>query len=126
MVCGFEREGALAEVIFHKTLALAEIDYFHDNVTYDDYLADFRGEFHDIRNAEAFADYLDPDSYLASQALAAQLLHQDSAGILYPSVRHAGSTNLVCFRPALVGPIRKADTCRLVWHGTPEPEITLK
>lgn len=119
----FEREAALAEVIFHKTLALAEIDHFHDDVTYEDYLADFRSEFHDIRDQEAFADCLDPESYLASQALAAHLLQEESAGIIYPSVRHATGTNLVCFRPALVGPIRQAETCHLVWDGAIEPDI---
>ena len=119
----FEREGALAEVIFHKTLALAEIHHFRDEVTYDDYVSDFRGEFHDIRDQEAFADCLDPSSYVASQVFAARLLNNDSAGIVYPSVRYAGGTNLVCFRPALVGHVRKDKTCRLVWSDTPDPEV---
>lgn len=119
----FERKSALAEIIFHKTLALAEIDTFDDDVTYEDYLSDFRGEFHDIRDQETLAECLDPESYVASQALASRLLASDSAGIVYPSVRDAGGTNLVCFRPALVSHVRQGHTCRLVWHGTPEPEV---
>ena len=120
----FEREGALAEVIFHKTLALAEIDYFHDDVTYDDYLADFRGPFHDIRDQDDFADCLDPESYIASQTLAEELFNNDSAGIVYPNVRYAEGMNLVCFRPALVNNVRKDNTCRLIWNDSPHPEIT--
>ena len=120
---GFERESALAEVIFHKTLALAEIDAFVDDVAYEDYLADFRGDFHDIRNQEAFIECLEPNSYVASQTLAERLLHGDSAGIVYPSVRYAGGNNLVCFRPALVAHVRQGGACRLVWQGIPEPEV---
>ena len=119
----FERETALTEVIFHKTLALAEIDAFDDDVTYEDYLADFRGDFHDIRSQDAFAECLAADSYVASQALAERLLQSGSAGIVYPSVRSAEGINLVCFRPALVTHVRQGDTCRLVWQGQPEPEV---
>jgi len=37
----FEIRTAQAEVAFHKTVQLAEIDRFEDVVTFDDYLADF-------------------------------------------------------------------------------------
>lgn len=33
----FERKGALSEVIFHKTLELAEIDYFREDIAYRAY-----------------------------------------------------------------------------------------
>jgi hypothetical protein len=123
---GFELETAQAEVIFHKAVALAEIDHFHDSVTYDDYFADFAGAFHDLRDDQAFAQCLDPDSYLASQDLAAALLEAGSPGIVYPSVRKAGGTNLVCFRPAMVGNVRLGPTWRLTWEGSPEPSIAME
>jgi hypothetical protein len=44
---------------------------------------------------------------VASQHLARELLHQGSAGLIYPSVRHRGGTCLACFRPALVVNVRK-------------------
>ena len=47
----FEVETSQAEVAFHKTVQLAEIDRFEDSVTYDDYLADFSASFHDLRTA---------------------------------------------------------------------------
>ena len=70
----FEIETAQAEVAFHKWVELAEVDWFEEDVTYDDYLADFSAEFHDVRDDDRFADCLAPDSYLASQDLAQRLL----------------------------------------------------
>jgi len=39
---------------------LAEVGRYKDEVRFRDYLADFGGEFHDLRRAKAFADCLDP------------------------------------------------------------------
>ena len=121
--CAFELETALAEVIFHKTVEYQEINRFDDCVDYQAYLADFTNEFHDLRGQKKFAACLNPRSYVASQDVAEQLLEQGSLGIIYPSVRKAGGTNLACFRPALVGNVRRASAWRMAWNGTPEPEI---
>ncbi|WP_417319709.1 RES family NAD+ phosphorylase [Erythrobacter aureus] len=123
---GFERETSQAEIAFHKSVELAEIGWFEESVTYDDYLADFGGEFHDIRADDTFAAALDPQSYAASQMLAAELLEKGSAGILYPSVRHEGENCLACFRPALVGNVRKQARYRFTWSGEPEPMIEVE
>ncbi len=120
----FALETAQAEVAFHKSTEYTEIGRFEDSVTYDDYLADFSGQFHDLRHASEFDQALAPDSYLTSQALAQRLLHVDSLGIIYPSVRHAGGTCLACFRPALVGNVRRDKRYRFTWEGTPIPKIT--
>lgn len=120
----FELTTAQAEVAFHKTVQLAEIGRFEDEVTLDDYLADFSGEFHDLRDAPGFADCLDPDSYAKSQALAEQLLEAGSLGTVYPSVRRSGGTCLACFRPALVINVRKATTYRFYWSGRATPTIS--
>jgi RES domain-containing protein len=119
----FEIKTAQAEVAFHKTVQLAEIDHFEDDVTFDDYLADFSGEFHDLRGSDDWVDYLDPDTYVQSQALAERLLEGGSLGIVYPSVRRAGGTCLACFRPALVMNVRKGTTYRFRWSGDPTPTI---
>lgn len=120
--CGFESQTALAEVIFHKTVEYAEIDRFDDSVTYQAFLADFNAEFHDLRGG-GFKRHLNPKSYVQSQNLAAQLLSSGSLGLVYPSVRHSPGTNLVCFRPALVGNVRKGKAYRMTWAGTPEPAV---
>jgi hypothetical protein len=38
-------------------------------------------------------------------------------------VRRKEGTNLACFRPALVGNVRKAEAYQLTWRGKPEPDI---
>jgi RES domain-containing protein len=117
-------ETSQAEVGFHKSVQLAEIGRFEDTVTYDDYMADFSADFHDLRPAPpAMRRVLDPDSYVESQALAERLLEKDSLGVIYPSVRRAGGTCIVCFRPALVTNVRRGKTYRFTWDGGPEPTV---
>lgn len=120
---GLDVVTAQAEVAFHKSVQLAEIDRFDDSVTYDDYLADFSASFHDLRRARQFRACLAPDSYVASQALAEELLEDGSLGVIYPSVRHEGGTCLACFRPALVMNVRRGATYRFTWSGAPHPVI---
>ena len=120
---GFELETSQAEAAWHKSVELAEIDWLEESVTYDDYLADFGGEYHDIGGDATYQKCLDPDSYVESQLLAEALLGERSSGIIYPSVRHNGGICLACFRPALVGNVRKSARYRFTWTGSPEPEI---
>jgi len=119
----FELATAQAEVAFHKWIELSEIGRREEEVTYDDYLADFSALFHDIREDARFADCLAPGSYLAAQALAETLLEAGSLGILYPSVRRPRGRCLACFRPALVMNPRKAKTYLFRWEGKPAPMI---
>jgi hypothetical protein len=99
------------------------VNWLEQEITYDDYLADFSAEFHDIRHDDRFIDCLAPGSYLASQRLAQGLLDAGALGVIYPSVRRKGGTCIGCFRPALVMNVRKDATYRFVWKGRPEPEI---
>ncbi|WP_374000537.1 RES family NAD+ phosphorylase [Massilia sp. CFBP 13647] len=123
--CAFDAQTALAEVSFHKTVEYQEIGRFDDSVTYQAMLADFNATFHDIRGARGFNKCLDPRSYVASQDLANTLLELGSMGIIYPSVRHPGGINLACFRPALVGNVRKGQAYRLTWAGSPTPAVEI-
>jgi len=122
--CSFELVTALAEVVFHKTVEYTEINYFNDSVSYQLYLANFSCEFHDIRELNRREKYLDPHSYQDSQLLSAQLLEQGSLGIIYPSVRKISGTNLACFRPALVGDVRKTDRFEFLWSGDKNPKVS--
>ncbi|KQQ86451.1 hypothetical protein ASF77_20440 [Massilia sp. Leaf139] len=123
--CAFDAETALAEISFHKTVEYQEIGRFDDSVSYQALLADFNAGFHDIRGVRGFQKCLDPRSYVASQELANTLLELGSMGIIYPSVRHPGGTNLACFRPALVGNVRKGAVYRLTWAGSPTPSVEI-
>lgn len=105
---GFSLDTAGIEVAFHKSEELREINWQEkEDFLYVDFLADFRGEFHDLRGDSRFAECLDSKSYSASQRLARELLETGSAGIVYPSVRHPEGTCIACFRPALVNNVRK-------------------
>jgi RES domain-containing protein len=121
--CAFEVETALAEVAFHKAVEYQEIGRFDDSVNYQALLADFSASFHDLRGADAWHACLAAESYVASQALAADLLEAGSMGVIYPSVRRPQGTNLACFRPALVGNVRKGHAYRLTWAGSPLPVV---
>lgn len=122
----FELATSQAEVAWHKSVELAEVDWFEQSVTYDELLADFSGDFHDLRDDDRFADCLAPDSYVASQALAERLLVDESSGIVYPSVRRVGGTCLACFRPALVYNVRRRARYRFIWRGKAVPTIRLE
>ena len=122
---GFSLKTAQVEVAFHYGEGLREVNWQETEVVdYREYLADFRAEFHDLRDHDlrdhdlrnqdlpdsghtAYKNYLQPDSYRASQQLGRRLLNQGSAGVVYPSVRHSGGTCIACFRPALVGNVRE-------------------
>ena len=119
----FDPSTSQAEVAWHKWVELVEVDWTEESVTYDDYLADFGGEFHDARGDPTFQKCLDPDSYVESQLLAEPLLRQGSPGIIYPSVRRKGGICLACFRPALVSNVRKTARYRFTWTGAPTPAI---
>jgi RES domain-containing protein len=105
----FDLETSQAEVAFHRSLELQEIPSWKEEEIspYIDYVADFRTEFHDIRDDGNFSDCLKPDSYAESQMLGQLLLQSGSAGIVYPSVRRHEGTCLACFRPPLVLNVRE-------------------
>jgi RES domain len=113
----FELETAQAEMAFHKAQELLEIGWREpETFVLSDYLADFRGDFHDIRRDRNYLDCLDPKSYVGSQKLARGLLAVGSVGIVYPSVRRATGTCIVCFRPALVTNVRRGGTVTLTFR----------
>jgi RES domain-containing protein len=115
---GVERSTAVAEVAYHRAQQLTNIDWKEEErATYDDYLADFTTEFHDLRGAESdgtsrqYRKFLKPAPipacYAESQQLARKLLASKSNGLIYPSVRNPGGTCIACFRPALVYHVRR-------------------
>jgi RES domain-containing protein len=115
---GLDRATSVAEVAYHRAQQLADIDWKEeDRAVYDDYLADFTTEFHDLRGTDRTAPdrpyrkFLKPGPvpacYAESQKLARTLLAGKSNGVIYPSVRHQGGTCIACFRPALVYHVRR-------------------
>jgi hypothetical protein len=119
----FEIETSQAEIAYHKTLELAEIDWWYEAFTYVDFLADFSAEFCDLRGDARFVSCLDPESYVVSQTFAERLLVDGALGIVYPSVRRSAGTCIACFQPALVGNVRKGGQLVFRFQGTPEVRV---
>lgn len=123
---GFEIETSQAEIAFHRSVELKEIGWTSEEVSpYIDYLADFRYEFHDIRGDSSFRNCLDPNSYVASQALGSQLLNSGSAGIIYPSVRHKRGACIACFRPPLVLNVREGSMVTFRFRNMEMADVTV-
>jgi RES domain-containing protein len=119
----FARRTSELEVAYHRQKELAEVNWQEkETFSYVDFLADFRGKFHDIRDDARFENCWSTDAYKSSQRLAEDLLERGSAGLIYPSARDKRGTCLVCFRPALVTHVRKSSTLSLTFkHGASSP-----
>lgn len=125
-----ELQTSMAEVAYHKARRLAEIIVPElpnqrpdlEVTTYDDWLADFRAEFHVLRPPEKFIEYLKPEPvpvcYTKSQSMAKTLLNGASNGIVYESVRRPKHLCVVCFRPALVYDPRRGSSFELTLKAT--------
>lgn len=120
----FELNTAIKETIFHRTKELDEIGVYDTYVQMRDYLADFDCDLHDVRPSPDFDACHDPDSYVASQALARELLAAGSNGVVYRSVRDPGRECLACFRPRLVTNVRQGAHFEYRWQGTRTPTVT--
>jgi len=120
----FSRETSEKEVAYHRMRELQEIKWQEEEIfVCVDFLADFRGMFHDIRDDHAFENCLNPGSYGASQKLARELLEAGSAGVVYPSVRHKAGTCIACFRPALVNNVRKGSKISITFESAFAPPV---
>lgn len=123
----FEMQTAQTEVAFHRAVELKEVGWRAEEVSsYIDYLADFRHEFHDIREDADFVDCLDPNSYAVSQTLGLILLTSGSAGIVYRSVRRSDGVCIACFRPPLVLNVREGPKVTFTFTDTEMTKAVIK
>ena len=115
---------AQKEVAYHRTRELREIGIYDTRMQMRLYLADLEAPFYDARPQTAANEALhDPDSYVESQKLAAQLLGEGSPGIVFRSVRHPGGECIACFRPKLLKNVRAAGHFQFEWAGGGEPVV---
>ena len=123
----FEDLTAIEEVAYHRTRELAYIDHFHDRMAYQALLADFIGDFPDLRGGAPDPDCLDPDpvrGYPAGQAFARRLRAEGWSGLVYPSVRHPGGTCFAAFEPQIVQNVRPGAKWELTWEGSRDYSIS--
>jgi len=115
---------AHAEAAYRRGAELREVGITEMRLQVRLYVATFNSTFHDLRGpGRDYAAFHEPGSYVASQALAKQLLDEGSNGVLYRSVRRAGGECISCFRPKLVSNVRVGGHFEYRWEGAPEPLI---
>lgn len=114
-------ETAQREVIYHRGRELAEVGLLEARMEMRLYLADFTGEFHDVR--QGWDQMHHPAHYTHSQHLANVLLEAGALGVTYRTVRHTGGECIACFRPRAVENIRPSQHFAFVWQAGPEPLV---
>jgi hypothetical protein len=75
-------------------------------------------DLHDLRGIEPANPVLDPDSYLASQRLAAALKTNGADGLVYPSIRHPGGECVGLFYPDCASEPVQGRHLDYHWDGT--------
>jgi RES domain-containing protein len=119
--CAWETLTAATEVGFHRTRELGFVGRFEGQVRHVELLADFIGDFPDLRDTPDHPA-LDPEvtvGYAVGQALAGELRAEGHRGLVYPSVRHPGGRCFVAFDPGIVQNVRPGASWTLEWRGTP-------
>nr|WP_253949257.1 RES family NAD+ phosphorylase [Mangrovicoccus sp. HB161399] len=79
-----------------------------------EYTANLAGDFVDIRGTHPELHDPDPASYPSTQGFSRTVRAGPHAGIVYDSVRHAGGTNWVSYRPSGVLDVLQCRHFRLV------------
>jgi hypothetical protein len=99
---------AIAEVAHHLRREAVAGGVTELRRTYRAYLAEPLGaDWLDLR-AGAPSGVLDPASHAAGQAFGERCRAAGEPGAVYPSLRHAGGTNLVAWRPSLIARVTQA------------------
>lgn len=110
---------AVAETSHHRARFMAFTEEPPQELDMRVYAVDLEAGLHDIRGGNPiYRDIHDPDTYLASQALALTLRADGSDGIAYDSVRHPGGDCAAIFRPRLLSNCRQERHLCYVWDGT--------
>jgi hypothetical protein len=117
-------ETAIAEVSHHRGVFLRSTDEPAIDIDLRLITASVEADLHDLcepgeaANApNRFAVVLDPEDYGPSQALGRQLRANESWGVRYPSVRHAGGECVGIFRPRALRHAKAAAHLALCWDG---------
>lgn len=106
---------AVEETVYHRERFLAATAEPACDIEMRCYRTSVDSKLHDIRGGWSSAH--DPDSYVASVALARELRAVDSNGIVYASARQHGGACLAAFYPDVVGPCVQAQHLVYRWDG---------
>lgn len=111
-------ETAVAEVSYHRARFLAATSQPPTEVDMRSYVAHVTKPMHDLRGTK-WANLHDPDSYVASQSMARDLMALQSWGVVYNSVREPGGQCVAVLRPKGVDlPVLPGVHVSLCWDGS--------
>jgi len=111
-------ETALAETIHHHERFMAATAQAPGWTSqFRELVLDVNLAAHDLRDAQAYAEALDPDDYAPAQRLGAALRAGGSDGLLWPSVRNAGGLCVGLFHPDLGGTPVQGRHLDYHWNG---------
>jgi RES domain-containing protein len=114
-----ERATAVAETRHHHARFLAATGQGPMHLPMRLYSVAIDARLHDLRPAGAVeAAVLDPDDYAAAQALGLRLHAAGSAGVVYPSVRHARGQCAGLFKPRGASACLHAAFLLYAWDGS--------
>jgi hypothetical protein len=109
---------AVAESRYHRERFLMRTREDPIELDMRTYLADLRGDLHDIRRRKDLRPVYDPENYSASQALGRDLRAARSDGIVYDSVRDPGGECAAVLRPRVLSPCVQGPHFGYVWNGS--------
>jgi RES domain-containing protein len=123
--CATEIETAIAETVYHHAKRLAHsASGFRHLIQMRELISELDAEFIDVRDLrESHPELYDAESYATSQPFGEAKRRDGSNGIVYQSVRRAGGTNVVVYRPSLLPPVLQGDHFEYRWTGSPTPAV---
>ncbi|MEO9079515.1 MAG: RES family NAD+ phosphorylase [Rhodanobacter sp.] len=107
---------AVEETVYHRERFLFATREPACEVQMRCYRTHLDSRLHDIRGSWP-AEH-DPDSYVASVALARNLRDADSNGLVFDSARHVGGECVAAFQPDVVAPCVQAQHLIYRWDGS--------
>jgi len=116
----------IAEVSYHMTRELSNVNDFNATIDYTEMFASFAGEFVDLQGVDPKPDCLDPNpevGYPEGNILAELTRRRGHYGVIYPSVRNAQGTCIVALIPHAVQSVAQGDIIRLKWENAREPTV---
>jgi RES domain len=109
-------ETAIAETKFHREAFLRATSEPRIELDMRVYAVDLDAMLHDLRGMRnAAPEVYNPDSYVASQALAIQVRSGGSSGLAYDSVRSPGGECVAVFKPRVLSNCRQERHLTYVW-----------
>ena len=117
-----EADTAIGEVAYHNARRLAASEAgFPNTIQLRELVTDLDADLLDVRGAQATSRLTDPNDYSISQAFSRERRwpygDPPEDGLVYDSVRAAGGTNVVLFRPRAVPlPVLQGEHRQLDWN----------